>query len=78
MSSDRRVLNRISPIRMNIGSAVRSQPIEEVQSAEASVGPGGAGVISTMATKPMKPSAIAIHTPVARIRNRRTMTRRRG
>ena len=55
---------------MNIGSAVRSQPFDALQNEVASTAPGGAATLATMATSPMKASAMAIHTPEPRTANR--------
>ena len=52
MSEDSRERTRISPIQMNIGSAVRSQTESPPQTLVAKTSSGGAGAARTMATSP--------------------------
>ena len=56
-SEDSRERNRISPIQMNIGSAVRSQTFKDPQIFVARIDPVGAPVASSIATIPTARSA---------------------
>ena len=65
MSSEMRLLNRISPIQMKSGSAVSAQLVLEPQTVVAMSSPAGELVKNTMPMKPRPSSAMAIHTPPA-------------
>ncbi len=69
MSSDKRVRNRISPIQMNIGSAVRSQEFEAAHTDVANTCPAGTEALVNTAAKPQTASAMPIQTPVPRMTN---------
>src|SRR3974390_3832751 len=62
ISSDKRVRKRISPIQMNSGSAASVHDALALHTVVASTAPIGTLVGSHMATKPISPSATAIHT----------------
>ena len=63
MSSDKRVRKRISPIQMNIGSAVRSHEFDAAHIEVASTWPAGVATLVSTAAKPQTASATAIQTP---------------
>src|SRR5271169_6212130 len=62
ISSDNRVRNKISPIQMNSGSAASVQDALALQTVVANTDPIGTLVVSSIAIKPMRPSATAIQT----------------
>jgi hypothetical protein len=67
------VRNKISPIQINIGSAIRSQPFSDCHSEVESEAPVGAADRIFIATKPIAPSASAIQTPEpSTMKSRRT------
>src|SRR5664279_3776851 len=69
MSSDNLVRYRISPIQMNIGSALRSHEFDAVHIDVASTCPAGVASFVMTAAKPQTASAMAIHTPEPRMAN---------
>ncbi len=73
MSSDSLERNRISPIQMNIGSAVRVQLDDAPQIVVTIASPTGRVVNRAMAIQPTAIRASPIQTPAPRIANRQTI-----
>src|SRR5688500_8498593 len=69
MSCDSRVRNRISPIQMNSGSAVRVQLEAEPQIVTAIASPAGRALKSCMPIQATPASARPLQPPLPRIRN---------
>src|SRR6056297_794082 len=66
MSDDRRERNRISPIQINIGSAVRSQILSAPHTLVAKTSSTGADEAMSIAASPTAMSANPTHSPSAR------------
>src|SRR5205809_2691048 len=75
MSCDRRVRNRISPIQMKRGRAVKVQLDAEPQIVTAIASPAGRELNSCMPIHATPDSVRPIHTPLPRITNSATISR---